>query len=79
MGRRWHALAAVGVACAAAAAAVAAGDRGFTFADAVAAPEEVGYMRKVVNFLWSGEASYHHVWPVILPLLQSTLSSVYDN
>ena len=63
MGRRWHALAAVGVACAAAAAAVAAGDRGFTFADAVAAPEEVGYMRKVVNFLWSGEASYHHVWP----------------
>nr|BAD05343.1 unknown protein [Oryza sativa Japonica Group]BAD05728.1 unknown protein [Oryza sativa Japonica Group] len=62
MGRRWHALAAVGVA-ACAAAAVAAGDRGFTFADAVAAPEEVGYMRKVVNFLWSGEASYHHVWP----------------
>ncbi|KAL5223198.1 hypothetical protein ABZP36_027911 [Zizania latifolia] len=64
MGRKWQAVtAALGVACAAAA-VVAAADRGLSFAGAVASPEEVSYLRKVINFLWkSDETSYHHVWP----------------
>ncbi|KAF0914764.1 hypothetical protein E2562_031372 [Oryza meyeriana var. granulata] len=68
MGRTWwHAIVALGVAYAAAAAVAA--DRGFLVTadkrfDSVATPEEMGLLRKVANFLWQTDGnSYHHVWP----------------
>ncbi|CAN6195644.1 unnamed protein product [Urochloa humidicola] len=64
MGRKWHAVAALGVAFAAAAAAVAA-DRGMTtLIDAAVAPkEEIGLLRKIANLMWNSENTYQHVWP----------------
>ncbi|XP_062194266.1 sulfite exporter TauE/SafE family protein 3-like [Phragmites australis] len=66
MGRRWHAVAAIGVAFAAAAAAVAA-DRGLSLslAGAVVAPEEeMGLLQKVANLMRKIDGnSYQHVWP----------------
>jgi hypothetical protein len=65
MGRKWHAVAALGVAFAATAAAVAA-DRGLSLVGAAVAPEEeMGLLKKVANLLWkSGANTYQHVWPV---------------
>jgi hypothetical protein len=64
MGRKWHAVAALGVAFAATAAAVAA-DRGLSLVGAAVAPEEeMGLLKKVANLLWkSGANTYQHVWP----------------
>ncbi|CAN6162242.1 unnamed protein product [Urochloa humidicola] len=63
MGRKWHAVAALAVAFAAAAAAVAA-DRGMTLIDAAVAPkEEIGLLRKIANLMWNSENTYQHVWP----------------
>ncbi|RLN34402.1 hypothetical protein C2845_PM03G32320 [Panicum miliaceum] len=64
MGRKWHAVAALGVAFAAAVAAVAA-DRGLSLVGAAVAPEEeMGLLQKVANLLWkSGASTYQHVWP----------------
>lgn len=62
MGRRmWHAVAALGVAYAAAAVAA---DRGLSVAGAAVVPEEIGLLRKIANFMWQSDGnSYHHVWP----------------
>jgi hypothetical protein len=67
MGRKWHAVAALAVAFAAAAVLAVAADRGLSLVGAAVEPEaeeEVGLLRKVVNMLWSGSSEYHHVWPV---------------
>ncbi|KAF0899411.1 hypothetical protein E2562_019530 [Oryza meyeriana var. granulata] len=67
MRMKWHAVAAaaLGLPACAATAAVAATDRGLSFAGAAAGrPEEVSYLQKVANLLWqSDENSYHHAWP----------------
>ncbi|KAL6846294.1 hypothetical protein ACP4OV_023742 [Aristida adscensionis] len=67
MGMRWHAVAALGVAYAAAVAVAVAADRGFSLSlagTAVAPEEEMSLLQKVANFMWKRDAnSYHHVWP----------------
>lgn len=70
MGRRMRqAIAALGVACAAAlAVAVAAADRGLSLPSdraVVVAPEEISLLNKIANFMWQTDGnSYQHVWPV---------------
>jgi hypothetical protein len=70
MGRRWHAVAAVGMAFAAAAIAVAA-DGGFplSLAGAEVAPlpqEEMSMLQKLAYLMFKKDGtSYQHVWPVI--------------
>nr|CAB3456861.1 unnamed protein product [Digitaria exilis] len=61
MGRKWHAVAAL---CVAFAAAVAA-DRGLSLVGAAVAPEEeMGLLRKLANLMWKSDANtYQHVWP----------------
>ncbi|XP_044370258.1 sulfite exporter TauE/SafE family protein 3 isoform X3 [Triticum aestivum] len=60
MGRKWHAVAALGMAYAVAAAAVADGDKGLSFAGTVAGPEEASSPRKLASLYGT---TYHHVWP----------------
>jgi hypothetical protein len=63
MGRRWHAVAAAGVAFAVAAVAVAA-DRGFPLS--LAPEEEMSMLQKVVYLMSNKDGnSYQHVWPVM--------------
>ncbi|KAM3229312.1 hypothetical protein ACQJBY_060284 [Aegilops geniculata] len=59
MGRKWHAVAALGMAYAVAA-AVADGDKGLSFAGTVAGPEEASSPRKLASLYGT---TYHHVWP----------------
>ena len=61
MGRKWHAVAALGMAYAVAA-AVADGDKGLSFAGTIAGPEEARSPRKLASLYGT---TYHHVWPVI--------------
>ena len=61
MGRKWHAVAALGMAYAVAAAAVADGDKGLSFAGTIAGPEEASSPRKLASLYGT---TYHHVWPV---------------
>uniref|UniRef100_A0A0A9CG70 Sulfite exporter TauE/SafE family protein n=1 Tax=Arundo donax TaxID=35708 RepID=A0A0A9CG70_ARUDO len=68
MGRRWHAVAAIGVAFAfASAAAAVAADRGLSLSlagAAVAPEEEMSVLKKVANLMWKSDGnSYQHVWP----------------
>uniref|UniRef100_A0A8R7Q6M1 Uncharacterized protein n=1 Tax=Triticum urartu TaxID=4572 RepID=A0A8R7Q6M1_TRIUA len=59
MGRKWHAVAALGMAYAVAA-AVADGDKGLSFAGTIAGPEEASSPRKLASLYGT---TYHHVWP----------------
>ncbi|CAM0943858.1 unnamed protein product [Alopecurus aequalis] len=61
MGMKWDIVAALGVACAVAAAA----DRGgFSVTGTVAPPEEMIYLRKLASSLWQSDGTtYEHVWP----------------
>jgi hypothetical protein len=64
MGRKWHAVAVLGIAYIAAT-AVAVHDKGISSTATAASPEEASSLGKLAS---SGRTAYHHVWPVMVEI-----------